>query len=264
MRNKIILAATAWFLVSIVAGCAPRVVAPPPPGWIVTAPPEEVLARTFRAGPEDQILRTRARFTAESEQGRFSAGIFVFARRPADLRIESLSMIGLPELILTVNNRALKIFVAKERKFYIGSPDESLSRFFPILLDAHEAVSLMMGFPPALRMSRMTLEGRMDQGSYRIDFFSGGTRMQTLWIDPSRLELVKVEKWAGDKRLYTAVLEAYREVDGRKLPGRIEFRFENPRKLKLTLRFSESEWSSEGDELFDLEAPEGMEKVYLD
>jgi outer membrane lipoprotein-sorting protein len=249
-----------WVIAACI-GCAPKTA--PLPAVMPSAPAEEILKGLSGRIPEDAVLRSKARFTARSEEGRFSTGIVLLAQRPGNLRIESLSIMGLPEIVLTANRKRLKIFAVREEKFYIGSADQDLSRFFPIYLSAKEAVSLIFGIPPQAG-TVSTLRSRMENNLYRIDLSFGTGTEQTMWLDPGRLHLMKFEKYEGGESLYSAEFKDYGKVSDAGLPGRIDIRFNRPNPVDLTLRFSESDLEKGAEEEFDIDPPEGVMPIYLE
>lgn len=245
-------------------GCA--LPPPSPPAVMPSAPAEEILkGGLYGRVAQDAVLRSKARFTAKSEEGRFSTGIVLLAKRPGNLRIEFLSAMGLPEMVLTANRKNLKIFAVRDQKFYIGPADQDLSRFFPVYLSAREAVALILGIPPAVPGGAVSiLKSRMENNLYRIDLGAGSGTGQSLWLDPEHLHLLKIEKSAGGETLYSAEFKDYRNVNGTVLPGRIDISFDRPKPVELTLRFSESELEKGAEEEFDIEPPEGAEPIYLE
>ena len=235
------------------------------------ASPEQILEGMEAQFPKGAVIRTKARFTLNSERGNYSTGIVLLAQRSACLRIESLSIMGLPDLILSANERTMKVFSVREGKFYITSAGHTLYRFFPISLEASEAVALIFGLPPGLNSASISdagnhsgLRGRMDADLYRMDFFSGAVLKASLWLDPVLFHLKRVEKYQNGELLYKAELDDYRAAGGKVLPGRIDLHFNLPEKMKATLRFSDSGITEGEKDDFDIETPEGITPVYLD
>ncbi len=255
--------AAVFLLSSLLGGCAPK--ATKPPAEILSASPEEILKRMIERDRDNLVLVSKARFTVSSEEGRYSTGIILFAKRPAYLRIESISVFGLPDLVLASNLKALKMFLAKEGKFYIGSASEKLSRFFPIYLDADEAVALALGMPPPDIEGHARISGNMEDGSYRIDCLTRlGERTQSLWIDPANLNLERVEKFEKGERVYSASLKNYKKIGARELPASIDIDFYAPKKMDVSIRFSDGELRPGGKEDFDMEPPPGVTPIYIE
>ena len=248
---------------TLLTGCASRMKSHPAviPSDVSS---QEILSRIASKFPPDDVLLTKGRFTVESPRGRFSTGLVLFAGRPSLLRIEALSLLGLPDLIITGNDQHLKINAIREGKFYIGSADQDFSCFLPIYLNARDSVAFILGLPPGVQGAHDTFRGYLlEKDLYRIDLFSGVDKMQTLWVDPIRCILTKVEKYDQGEVLYQADLDDYRQVGDHLLPGRIRIRFDRPEQLTMTLRFSSGSIRKSGEVEFDIEAPAGVQPIYL-
>ncbi len=243
------------------AGCAPKVVKPPPA--MPSLPPADILKKISERIPVDAAIRSRARFSVDSPKGKLSTGIVLLAKRPCFLRIESISLLGLPDLILTANERDLRIYSVKEDKFYIGSASENLSRYFPIHLDPAEAVQLILGLPPDLKELKTVARGSVEGELYRIDILSNGERIRCLWLDPSDLTLRRIEKLERGERIYTAELSEYKE-EGLPIPGRIDIQFDRPDRTKVSIRYPGRELTRAESADFELEPPAGMTPIHLD
>jgi outer membrane lipoprotein-sorting protein len=254
------------FLICIIlsnfAACAPK--AKLIPARMPSASPQEIVTRLSAGLSENTVLRTKARLSVSSERGKHTTGILLFAKNPAYLRIEAISLLGMPELILTANGKELKIFEIKENKFYIAPAGQEISRFFPIHMDAEEMVSLMLGMPLPVKGTTPVLTGHLEEKLYRIDFEADSEIIQRIWLDPARLLLMRVEKTERGVLLFSADLHEYKKVGDVFLPSRIDMLFNTPDNLKITLRFSKSEIEAEKDGIFDMKAPEDAIPVYLD
>ncbi len=261
MKKKACSILVACLTAAVFFGCAPKKI--PVPAVMPAAPPEEILKGMSAQIQPDTVLRTKARFSVNAKKGKFSTGLILLARRPAFLRIESVSIMGLPELILSADERYVRIFSVREDKFYIAPAGHSLYRFFPIDLEPGEAVALVFGLPPDER-GRFTLKGSLDGDLYRIDFLAGDEKAESLWLDPALFHLRKVEKFQGGESVYRAELDDYHRVGKNTLPGRIEIHFNLPEKMEVRMRFSESEITNAEKGDFDLEPPEGVKPIYLE
>jgi outer membrane lipoprotein-sorting protein len=246
-------------------GCAAKKI--PGPTVVPTASPEQILDGMAAQFQKSAVIRTQARFSVNSERGNLSTRIVLLAQRPVCLRIESLSIMGLPELILSSDEENVKIFSVREGKFYIAPAGQNLYRFFPISLEAREAVALVFGLPSAVDSDRRdypVLRGQMDADLYRIDFFSGTDLKESIWLDPVLFHLRKVEKYQNGESLYKAELDDYQNVGGKNLPGRIDLHFNLPEKMEAKLRFSDSEVTKGERGDFNIDTPEGITPIYLD
>ncbi|MFA7464106.1 MAG: DUF4292 domain-containing protein [Syntrophales bacterium] len=246
------------------AGCTPRPLTPS------TAVPPSVSAEKVldSLSREDSfpVMRTRARFTFRNRDGTYSARLALALQRPANMRAESLPLIGVPDLYLTTNGDSVRIFLPREGRFYVGpSGREVLDRFLPIRISESAAVALLMGAPPPVREQAAVSSGKMDSGLYRIDRFELGRKRQSLWVDLATLSLVRVEEFgASGETEWEAVLQGHRTVAASRIPGQIHISFPEPETAAIEIRMGESEFSAREPGLFELEQPPGITPTPLE
>jgi len=241
------------------AGCTPRPLTP-----VQAVPPSAVSAGqvldAFSREDVRPVMRTRARFTIRSEEGTYSARLALALKKPANLRAESLPLIGIPDLYLTTNGDSVRIFLPREGRFFIGpSSREVLERFLPIRIKESAAVALLMGDPPPVQEGETVSAGKMESGLYRIDRIELGRKRQSLWVDLPTMSLVRVEEFnETGGTAWNAVLEGHRTVATARIPGRIHISFPEPRKAEIDIRMSDSEFSAMEEGLFRLDPPPGI------
>jgi len=95
-----------------------------------------------------QSLRSLARISYRSNEGRGTFQAAVLVRRPHRLRLEAFSIVG-AALVLTVDDGEFTGFLPSEAQFYRARTSrKNLFRATQILLELDEMVALMMGLPP--------------------------------------------------------------------------------------------------------------------
>ena len=258
MANRLVLMLCA--LLFTMGGCVH------PAGPPILSPavsPEEVLAITTHHFPADSVFVARARLGVASGRGRFATGIAISVRTPAFLRLEALSLLGLPDLVLTVNDQLTKFYNVREGKFYISSEARDLSQFLPIHLTSAEVVSLVMGICPTVEQGEV-LTGEMAQGSYVLGFHKGNRLTRSIRLEPGSFNMVRLEKYTEEGLAYQADFADYRKTGDHSLPGQIIVTFRRPEKLVVTLRLSSGEILPCTEVNFDQSVPEGMTPIDLD
>ncbi len=229
-----------------------------------SATPVEILANNASQVPEGAIVMRRARVRIESPGRSFSTGLVVWVGSSHQLRIEILSLLGLPDLVLTANGRSIKVCDLRENRFYAGSADRDFSRFLPVNLTATEAVSLMLGLSPPVDLEEGLRGDRMSE-QIRVDYRLAGITKRSLWFDAASREMRRQDCYdpASGETIYSAVFEHYGDVNGYRFPGTVTVRFERPEQVTMTLRFSSVKIEQESAIAFDQEPPAGISTTDL-
>jgi outer membrane lipoprotein-sorting protein len=257
-------------LLLVISGCAPAKGVPTGP---FLPPPPDIIEKISRADLRDKILTGTAHMTVESPDGFFSANCVIAVQYPSSLRLETLPPLGPPDLYLALRGDSLKVFLPRKEEFYVSRDAKtSLPRFIPFRLNPREVIPLLAGIlPPGTLENRTALKGGKEDLLYRIDTFSDKkTRLRSIWLEPSRMELARFESYGTDGSvLYTVTFKDYRMVREMAVPDRIEIRSggdEEKDASFIRIRYSDLQLSSgeENKDLFDLEIPSGIKPVLLD
>ncbi len=128
------------------AGCSVQQTTPPPEPEPVPNP--RLPALLAERNGAFQSLRSLARISYRSNEGRGTFQAAVLVRRPHRLRLEAFSIVG-AALVLTVDDGEVTGFLPSEAQFYRARTSrKNLFRATQILLELDEMVALMMGLPP--------------------------------------------------------------------------------------------------------------------
>jgi outer membrane lipoprotein-sorting protein len=135
-------------------------------------------------------LRAVARVTLTSAQGRYSTRQTFLWRRPAMLRLDTLSLFGQPVMSLVADAVKASIYYPTEGAFFQGSARAgTLARVVGLPLDVEEVAPLLMGYirpGPAPQVAAIDLE--TDDGMLLLRFLDGAGRLiQDAWVDPDQL-----------------------------------------------------------------------------
>ena len=243
----------------LLAGCARE------GGLVVPArdmPPPEALWERLRAdAAPGKILTGILHVTASLPRERHTFKIAAAAMRPDGLRLEDLSVIGLPDFMLTVKGEEIRLFLPRSGEFLIGTESsEEIRRIFPPPVRPLDLVALLYGQPPGIPGAK-TLRGSVDGNRYRVDVYAGGNWAQSLWVDPAtgRLARLKIAGRNGGTA-YTAQFHDFTEAGSIVVPGRIEIETAGPAAVRLSLRNTDPELADRDDDrdFFLLTPPEGV------
>jgi outer membrane lipoprotein-sorting protein len=180
------------FLLSVgVVACMPR----PPSRQPSTRPagdssPESIVAVFNQRWQLADSLRAVARVTLTSVQGRYSTRQTFLWRRPALLRLDTLSLFGQPVMSLVADAGQVSVYYPAEGAFFQGpARAETLARVLGLPLDVEEVAPLLMGYirpGPTPQVAAIDLETDGDMLLLRFLDSAGGL-IQDAWVDPDHL-----------------------------------------------------------------------------
>jgi len=257
--SRVIKALAACCLLALLAGCAPV-------GGLVVSerdmpPPEALLERLRADAAPGKVLTGILHVTASLPRERHTFRIAAAAMHPDRLRLEDLSVIGLPDFMLTVRGEEIRMFLPRSGEFLIGTESsEEIRRIFPPPLRPLDLVALLYGQPPGIPGAK-TLRGSVDGNRFRVDVYTGGNWAQSLWVDPATGRLARLEIAGRNGGTgYTAQFHDFTEAGSIVVPGRIEIETAGPATLGLSLRNTDPELAGRDDDgdFFLLTPPEGV------
>jgi outer membrane lipoprotein-sorting protein len=230
------LALVFLLLVGVVA-CTPRPTLHEPIARPVAGiSPEGILAAFDRRWQFAADLRALARVSVTSTQGRYSTRQTFLWRRPALLRLDTLSLFGQPIVSLVADAAQVAIYYPAEGTFFQGPTSAAtLARVTGLPLDVDEVAPLLMGYirpSPAQQVSALYLQ--TDDGMYLLRFLGGGGGLiQDAWVDPDELLPRRVLRYTPHGT--TAVDIAYSDF------RRLTEAFPAPHALAIWLPHAETE-----------------------
>ncbi|NPV05591.1 MAG: DUF4292 domain-containing protein [Syntrophaceae bacterium] len=246
-------------LLALLAGCAPV-------GGLVVSerdmpPPEALLDRLGADDAPGKVLIGILHVTASLPRERHTLKIAAAAMRPDRLRLEDISVIGLPDFMLAVRGEEIRMFLPRSGEFLIGTESsEEIRRVLPPPLRPLDLVALLYGQPPGVPGAK-TLKGSVDGNRFRVDVYAGGRWAQSLWVDPASGRLARIEIAGRDGgTAYAAQFHDFTDVGSIAVPGRIEIETSGLAAVRLSLRNTAPELAERDDDrdLFLLTPPEGV------
>ena len=245
-------------------GCAP-VAASLPKGTNYDLSARDILEKIIKARHIKDTFKAIARIEINSDGKKYPIKVAMMLKRPSLMRIESIPVIGPPDLFLSTNNDTLKIFLPGKNEFYLGRPSrENFSLFFPVNLSPADLLSIMMGIPP-LPDEKLRWKESAEGEKLRADFFSDDKKVLTLLMDGNNGRLKEIVILASDGEiLHTVYYDDYCKVENIDLPQKITI-LSKGKNSTIVVRYSDMEFSEEENEAqFDLPIPVGVRPIIMD
>jgi outer membrane lipoprotein-sorting protein len=233
-------------------------------------PPQVILEKIDRDDQCKYSLKAIANIEVNTFRGRYPLKAAVMVKRPSSLRIEVLPLIGPPELILSVHESVLKVFLPQKGEFYIGHASEkNLGYFFPFStagLLIEDITSILLGTHPTIKEKSLTLKGSSDESFYRMDILSEKRKIQSLLIDIENNKLVRVNLFDADSnQLYSVRFFGQSPVENFTIPDTITIATGDDKKPYIIIRYSDVQITTGIDTAtFDLKPPAGIKTIYID
>jgi hypothetical protein len=266
IKRKSIITLAVCCLIGSLGGCAHREVS------VISEadmPPPAALYERLTSDPAPGKTLVGILYVIASRPGeRYTFKIATAAKRPDCLRLEDLSVIGLPDFMLTVNGAEIRMLLPHSGEFLVGTDSsQRLKRVFPSAVKPVDLVAILYGQPPGLSPYAQHLKGSVDGNRYRLDVYARGKWAQSLWVDPGTGLLSKAEVAdANGKTAYRALFSDFTQTGTLTVPGRIEIETEGLEKIHLSLRNTDMELTSRDDEpdFFLLKPPGGVTPKRMD
>jgi hypothetical protein len=226
--------------------------------------PEAALRALAATTPGRQAFTSTAKIEINHHGDRYPLKVALMMKRPAFLRVESIPLMGPPDLYLSVAEGELRVFLPGKGAFYTGrATPRNISRFIPVFLPAADMVSLLMGGPPEGAEGMQSSDGDREEDLYRVDQYKSGRRMRSLWIDPVGGRLTRFRRFREEGSIiYTADFADHVRIGESFLPQQVTIRVEEM--AVLNVRHADLRQFEADPESFPLPVPEGMTPIILD
>ena len=230
-----------WFFFLLAAclyfsSCATLpVLAPQPPS------PEDLLEQVGARLQALQGLKGLAQVKISSPERTFSAQEVLFVQRPGFLRLESLGLLGTPQLYLATDGRELNLYNPGENRYYRGPATANyLSSALPVALEPKEAVALLLGGLPFIDYEISSVRGERKEGLWILELLSTSREeRQIFWVHPQSFHILRAEfHHRRSSRLLT--FADYRPIQGLLFPMRIQLTSLEP-KAQISVEYQEVE-----------------------
>ena len=213
-----------WFGLLVFAGCA-GVTPGTHAGRDLQALSKGVVLEQIRIRAAQIVsisAKARVRGTLGDED--FSLDEIILARRPGDLRLESLGPFGGTQLLLVVHDGLARVFTPSDRVCYVGEATvEVLADWVFMPIRPSGIVDILLSVPAGDDAESIREIAGPVEGAFRVEFRSGDGRFRRLWFEERTLRLVRAELGGGgDASLVDVQYGDYREIDGVDFPCRID------------------------------------------
>jgi len=129
----------------------------PPPKPVIGVDSRQLLDGLAENARRIQAVRGLAKVRVESPQRNLGATQVLLARKPAQLRTETLSLFGTPILLMASDGSRLQVLIPGQNRFYQGAASErNLRRFANLPMRLSDLVHLILYQVPLLpRVERL-------------------------------------------------------------------------------------------------------------
>lgn len=235
-----------------------------------TLTPKEILENIDRDHQCKDTLKAIAHIEVNTSRGRYPLKAALMVKRPSSLRLEILPLIGPPELILSVHENVLKVFLPQKGEFYAGKASgKNLGHFLPFPTEGlvmEDITSILLGIHPTIKEKSLTLQGSRDEGFYRLDILSEKRKIQSLFIDTENNKLMRVNLFDNDNnQRYSVRFFGQSIVENLTIPGKITLASGDDEAPHITIRYSDTQRATGVDAAsFDLQPPPNIKTISMD
>jgi len=195
---------------------------------VVNVPQAQANSLAFALADRDQrldSLQTPAVMEYSGANGHFKAREQVVVRRPASLRVEAMSPLGVA-LVVTAEGGQVAVFDPSKNTLARGAATAAtLDRFARIPMAPQQAVRLLLGLAPDSAMLGFAPSGSNDVGDMKVLTYGrpDGTTDE-LGFSDRHLVLVR-NKLPGGETGYEVRYSDYRDIGGIEFPYQVEASF---------------------------------------
>lgn len=184
--------------------------------------PQAALMAIIPAADTNTLYRMTAKVSVSSPQRKFNFRLAVIMQSPDKLRLESIPVLGPPDFILTAQGGKFQVYLPGTQEFITGktTPD-NLAGFLPLPWSTERWMAMLRGNNPDVFPDSARLRGKMEELLYRVDALSGGSVMESLWINPEHKRLEKMERLLSQNSKETISCSSFRKINGRDFPAYI-------------------------------------------
>ena len=174
------------FLLALLGGCAPVVTSDgrlPAPG----IEGEQLLAAWTAQAGRYQAVQGLAKVKVKTPERSASGTQVIIARRPGQLRAETLSPFGTTLLLLATDGTDLGVLVPSQNRYYFGKADaDNVGRFTKIPVEPITLVNTLLYDAPVLAFSKVTTWS-LPAGGWVVELSRWGGRQELVFDSQRRL-----------------------------------------------------------------------------
>ncbi len=168
---------------------------PPPANAYILAP--DLIADLDAQRGKIDSFRITGRVDHFGPEYRIQGKMFLFAKLPAELRLELVSPFGSPLTVLTVNSKEFALHDLREGRYLEGPPEPcNIARLVGVPLPAEQIARILIGHTPVIK-GKMKVEWDGD-GFYRVTI-ENELATQYLEVKPGKTHLKLQRSKLDDK-----------------------------------------------------------------
>jgi hypothetical protein len=223
----------------------------------------EMKESAFRSMGENDIFSALALIEVQTREDFYPVKAALVVKRPSYLRMELLSLIGVPDFLLTVSPEAMKIFIPSKQEFYSGRPTVSnLEKFLPWAIDIEDMVMILTGTYPFLKEKHISYQTRLENNLLRVEMNAPSGASQIIWLGENNKLLRMIRKDDTGEELYN-VKYTYNDVRS-DFPEKIIINSADETTL-LSVKYSDVKIEKSNDlSVFDLAVPVDVKEIILE
>ncbi len=226
-------------------------------------PSEKILTATSNAVGENDILSAVAQIDLETFNGSRPVRAVLIIKKPSYLRLELLSVIGVPDFFLAASPEKMSIFIPSKGEFYCGQPTSAnLERFLPWPINIDDIVMILTGTYPSLQDKGITYQSYHEQNCLRIEMISQSGCSQIIWVDEYNKLFKLVRKDEHDQEIYSVRYDHYQEQSP--IAGKITISMADG-VTSISIKYLDIKIEKATDlSIFDLPVPANVKTIPLD
>jgi outer membrane lipoprotein-sorting protein len=183
------------------SACVPR----PSPSPVVDGVPlprsaEDILAAFDRRWQKLDEIRSLARVTVTSREGRFSTRQTFLWHRPSLLRFDTVSLFGQPTMTVVADATRISVYYPAQGTFFQGiATATNLARFIGLPLAPADIVHLLTGYiRPGAETPITDIRVQADNTAYLLRFLQPGRGLvQDAWVEPGQWLPTRVVRYTA-------------------------------------------------------------------
>jgi hypothetical protein len=212
---------------------------------------------------EDDIFSAVALIKVFKHNSFYPVKVALIIKRPSYLRLELLSVIGMPDFFLTASPEIMKIFIPSKGEFYSGLPTVSnLKKFLPWQIEIEDMIMLFTGTYPSFKENNISYQSHREDNFWVVEMNAPSGSSQIIWVGENNKLIKLVRKDQTGEELYNVkyTYDDYRS----NFPEKITINMADE-SAYLSLKYSDVKIEKAKDlSVFDLAIPENAKEITLE
>lgn len=209
---------------------------------------------------ETEIISARAEIDLVTLSGHHKMKAVIILKRPAYLRLEIFSPLGIPEYYLVVTPENMRVFIPSKKIYYQGKPTaDNLTQYIYLPLSIEDIVLIMSGSFPAINEEQAYYKSYKEADNLIVEAESpkSGSQIIKLKNDLKLLKFVQKDDLGQEE--YNVQYGEYSEENG--LPLSIVINLADGI-TSMRVKYNDAKIEENNDlSIFDLQIPKDTEPI---